>query len=407
MSEGKNSADNIQSFTNELQLYINNELINFAKSELSFKKAIPSIQSLFSETFHFVESQFFFDNPEFTDLNKAAQSSEIFLTIIRNLVENGILDWVLEQNSVQILPNLDLTTNDIFQKVLIYPLKRKQSNVFFIATLAPSSLLHNHKDLENLPNIFELSLMIILNSYLQEFGNSISPNKKAPYDSSYFKLLYAAARSSVVNYLIQGLKTFTKAISAQLQFLVTDNDFSERRIKILEEHIGLITNYINKISRFQDNEFNPSKVDLKALLSEISEIIKPICNTSEVSLSFACDGENYFLNVDRNYLEISLFCIILNSIESIENSGYVNIMLQKTENRRLALSVIDNGSGIAETDLSKIFNTMWTSKDNKKHLGVGLTFVQQFLDGINAKFSISSDTAKGTNFKIVFGNILL
>lgn len=406
MNESKNTTDN-QSFTNELQLYLNNELVKLAKSELSFKKAIPSIQSLFSETFHFVESQFFFDNPEFTDLNKAAQSSEIFLTIIRNLVENGILDWVLEQNTVQILPNLDLTTNEIFQKVLIYPLKRKQSNVFFIATLAQSSMLHNYKDLENLPNIFELSLMIILNSYLQEIGNNFSSSKKSPYDSSYFKLIYSAARSSVVDYLIQGLRTFTKAISAQLQFLVTDNIYSERRIKILEEYIGLTTNYLNKISRLQDNEFNPSKVDLKSLLSEITDILKPICKTSEVSISFACDNDNYFLNIDRNCLEIALFCIIINSIESIDNYGNVSIMLQRTENRRIALNIIDNGSGIVETDLPKIFNAMWTSKDSRKHLGIGLTYVQHFLDGTNAKFSVSSDATKGTNFKIVFGNTIL
>lgn len=406
MTEKKKHIEHTQSFTNDLQVFISNELINHAKSELSFRKTIPLIQSLFSETFHFVESQFFFENPDFTDLNKAAQSSEIFLTIIRSLVENGIMDWVLEQKSVQILPNLDLATNEIFQKVLIYPLKRKQSNVFFVATLAPDSLLHNYKDLENLPNILELSLTIIVNSYIQE-STTIQANKKSINESTYFKLIYTAARSGVCDFLNQGLKTFSKAISAQLQFLITNNEFSERRINILTDYIALTNLYINRINELKSNDFNPSKIDLKALIKEITDIVIPMCNTTEVTVSFSSDNENYFLNADRNYLEIALFCIIINSINSIENSGNIKIMLQKTENKKISLSIIDNGIGINESDLSRVFNAMWTTKDTKKHLGIGLTFVQLFLDAINAKFSISSDATKGTNFKIIFGNTLL
>lgn len=406
MNEKKKNIDNASSFTNELQLFINNELIQIAKSELPFRKTIPLIQSLFSETFHFVESQFFFDNPEFTDLNKAAQSSEIFLTIIRSLVENGILDWVLEQRSVQILPNLDLSTNEIFQKVLIYPIKRKQSNVFFIATLAPDSLLHNYKDLENLPNIFELSLTIIIDSFINE-TSAIQTNKKSINETTYFKLLYIAARSGIIDFLIQGLKTSTKAISAQLQFLVTNNEFTESRINTLTEYLSFTNLYINRISNFKSNDYNPIKLNLKALIQEIIQIIQPISNTNEISLSFFADEGDYFINTDRNYIEIALFCILVNSIESIENSGSIKVMLQKNENRRISLSIIDNGIGIAESDLTRIFNAMWTTKDPKKHLGVGLTFVQLFLNSMNAKFSISSDAAKGTNFKIVFSNTLV
>ncbi len=406
MTDQTKNNDSSQSFTNELQIFICNELVQYAKTEMPFRKIIPLIQSLFSETFHFVESQFFFENPEFTDLNKAAQSSEIFLTIIRSLVENGIMDWVLDQNSVQILPNLDLATNEIFQKVLIYPLKRKQSNVFFIATLAPDSLLHNYRDLELLPNIFELSLTTIINSYFQE-STTNQANKKSINDTTYFKLVYTAARSSVTDFLMQGLKTFTKAISAQLQLLITNNELSDRRINILTEYISLTNLYINRISGLKSNEFNPSKIDLKLLIGDIIDVLKPICNTTEISISFSFDEENYFLNADKNYTEIALFCIIINSINSIENSGNIKLMLQKTENKKIALSIIDNGSGINEADLTRIFNIMWTTKDNKKHLGVGLTFVQLFLDAINAKFSVSSDATKGTNFKIVFGNALL
>jgi len=406
MTESSNLTENAQSPNNELLIFLNKELIKIASSQLPFRKAIPAIQSIFSEIFHFVESQFFFENPDFNDLNKSAQSSEIFLTIIRNLIENGILDWALEQGSVQILPNLDLSTTEIFQKVLIFPIKRKQSNVFFIATLAPDSLLHKYKDLENLSKFFELALLIIFNAYYQE--SAITPtNTKTLNDISYSKLLYSSARSSVINFIIQGLRTFIKAISAQLQFLLTDIENSERRIKLIEEYVASIQSFVNRISRLNTTEYSPSKVDLSELISEITDILKPICNTTEISINLISNTESYIILSDRNYLEIALFCIIINSIEAIDNSGKIDIILQKTENKKITLSIIDNGCGIAENDIKNIFNIMWTTKDSKYHLGIGLAFVRNFLDVINAKYTIISDVSKGTNFKIVFSSILL
>jgi len=406
MTESSNKTENVLSFTNELLVFINKELVKIASNELPFRKVIPTIQSIFSETFHFVESQFFFDNPDFTDLNKSAQSSEIFLTIIRNLVENGILDWTLEQNSIQILPNLDLSTNEIFQKVLIYPIRRKQTNIFFIATLAPDSLLHNYKDLENLPQVFELALLIVFNAFYQEYYTN--PNdKKTINDSSFLKLIYSSARSAVINFIVQGLRTFVKATSAQLQFLLTNNENMERRLKLAEEYIGLILSFLNRISDLQTNEFSPSKINLSELILEIKDVLNPICNTSEISINFINDAGNCFVYSDRNYLEIALYSIIINSIESIENSGNIDIILQKSDNKKIVLSIIDNGCGISESNIDRIFNTMWTTKDNKKHLGIGLTFVRTFLDAISAKHTISSDVSKGTNFKIVFSNTIL
>lgn len=406
MTENKNKTDNAQSFENDLLVFISKELIKISSNELHYRKVIPAIQSIFSESFHFVESQFFFENPDLKDLNASAQSSEIFLTIIRNLVENGILDWTLEQNSIQILPNLDLATNEIFQNVLIYPFKRKQSNVFFIATLAPDSLLYEFKELENLPIVFEVALLIILNAFYRENGTTLN-NSTNVNDSNYLKLVYSTARSTVINFILQGLRTFIKATSAQLQFLSTDIENIERRIKLVEEYVGLISSFVNRISKLQTNEYSPTNVNLCELISEIVDTLDPICKTTEITIDFMKDNDYCFVYSDRNYLEIALFCILINSIESIENSGKIDLILQKAENKKIVLSIIDNGSGIAENDMGRIFSAMWTTKDKKNHLGIGLTFVSAFLDAIRAKYIVSSDVSKGTNFKIIFSNTLL
>lgn len=393
-------------FSLELQNKVMNELIELSKKNWDTNKLIPSIQAIFSDVFHFVESQYYFENSAFSDINKSAQSSEIFLNIIRNLAENGILDWAMENSSLQLLPNLDINTNEIFQKVLVYPIKSKQSNVFFIATLAPDSFLHNEKCLSKITLVLEYALSIILNSILSEI-NPDSSLTKSKTDIQLLKLLFVNCRSNIIYFLIEAIKSTNKSIYAQIQFIQHNLEFLEKRIELTIDYINkvnLFTNYINKLQNI-NVEFK--KVNLKEIIENILDILKNISAYEDIEVNFIFNDDKYFVTADPIYLEVALFSILINSIESIESNGKIDILLQKSESQRISLSIIDNGTGINEIDQTQLFKPMFTTKDKTKHSGMSLFFVKQLLNLINAKCSVTSDPSKGTNFKINFGSIVL
>lgn len=67
---------------------------------------------------------------------------------------------------------------------------------------------------------------------------------------------------------------------------------------------------------------------------------------------------------------------------------------------RVFLSVSDNGSGIAEADLSKVFSDFYTTKE--KGMGLGLSIVRRLVADYDGSVRVSSQVGRGTRFEVEF-----
>jgi signal transduction histidine kinase len=71
-----------------------------------------------------------------------------------------------------------------------------------------------------------------------------------------------------------------------------------------------------------------------------------------------------------------------------------------TSLERVFLSVSDNGSGIAEADLSKVFSDFYTTKE--KGMGLGLSIVRRLVADYDGSVRVSSQVGRGTRFEVEF-----
>ena len=71
-----------------------------------------------------------------------------------------------------------------------------------------------------------------------------------------------------------------------------------------------------------------------------------------------------------------------------------------TSSERVFLSVSDNGSGIAEADLSKVFSDFYTTKE--KGMGLGLSIVRRLVADYDGSVRVSSQVGRGTRFEVEF-----
>jgi signal transduction histidine kinase len=67
---------------------------------------------------------------------------------------------------------------------------------------------------------------------------------------------------------------------------------------------------------------------------------------------------------------------------------------------RIYLSVSDNGAGIAEADLSKVFGDFYTTK--KRGMGLGLSIVRRLVADYDGSVRVSSQVGRGTRFEVEF-----
>jgi signal transduction histidine kinase len=107
-----------------------------------------------------------------------------------------------------------------------------------------------------------------------------------------------------------------------------------------------------------------------------------------------------FIRADKEKLKIALLNIIINAIEAIDNTkGELTISLVQNE-ESYSLDISDNGCGIPQENLSKLFEPYFTSKRNG--IGLGLASTLNIIQAHNASIEVKSKVGAGTTFIITF-----
>jgi PAS domain S-box-containing protein len=103
---------------------------------------------------------------------------------------------------------------------------------------------------------------------------------------------------------------------------------------------------------------------------------------------------------DREKLKMALLNVVINAIEAMEeHTGVLSISIKNVENAVL-LAISDNGCGISEENISRLFEPYFTQKRNG--VGLGLTFTLNILQAHKASLEVASQPGKGTTFTIKF-----
>ncbi|HEX9975167.1 MAG TPA: ATP-binding protein [bacterium] len=104
------------------------------------------------------------------------------------------------------------------------------------------------------------------------------------------------------------------------------------------------------------------------------------------------------LLIDSNQMKQALLNIIQNSIEAIQGKGAIQIQLKLADEREAIIEIVDNGIGMSQETLSKIFNLYFTTKSTGT--GLGLSLVHQIISQHDGRIEVESAVGKGTRFLI-------
>ena len=124
----------------------------------------------------------------------------------------------------------------------------------------------------------------------------------------------------------------------------------------------------------------------------------------DVSVEFveATPGEPIEMMVDPAQLEDAVFNLVLNAIESIEQSGRVMVQLscrgKGTGEDEAIIAVSDTGRGIAEADRQRIFDPFFTTKLDGT--GIGLSAVKRTVEAFNGHIQVDTCAGRGSTFEI-------
>ena len=177
-----------------------------------------------------------------------------------------------------------------------------------------------------------------------------------------------------------------------------------------EEAINLINDVI-KISRFKlFDQFLKEEIDVAEIMTQLADQHMAIAESKKVKLVFNYNRKSYTnLFGDKFLFTLAISNLIGNAIKYVDRKGLVQVSVDDEENE-ITISVCDNGIGIPENELEKIFIEFFRSsrvdKGKQEGAGIGLAIVKQIIEKHNGKISVESPSKlasknrPGTCFKV-------
>ncbi|HEY4064583.1 MAG TPA: ATP-binding protein [Puia sp.] len=103
---------------------------------------------------------------------------------------------------------------------------------------------------------------------------------------------------------------------------------------------------------------------------------------------------------DKEKLKIAFLNIVINAVEAVpKQSGTITVMI-RDEAPHYKVFINDNGGGIPEENISRIFEPYFTSKTNG--FGLGLAATWNILQSHHASIDVNSQLGEGTSFILTF-----
>lgn len=196
----------------------------------------------------------------------------------------------------------------------------------------------------------------------------------------------------------------TPIASAKLILENDNSNLSERinyEMKRVEVFIEQVLYYARSSDVSKDyiiKEFSLRSVVMKSVKSNSRDFIN-----KNIKLDIRGIEGNIFS--DEKWVEFIINQIIINAVKfSIPNEGKVSIYSKVNENN-IILTIEDNGVGINEKDIDRVFEKGFTGENGRKFgksTGIGLYLCKKLCDKLGIGISLNSKENIGTKVNIVF-----
>ena len=177
-----------------------------------------------------------------------------------------------------------------------------------------------------------------------------------------------------------------------------DKELVEHIDTILEsvERCGMITRQLLGFARKFDIKIQ--KVKLQQIISDVLVFHKKETEYRNISLNVDVPADIPEIETDRGKLQQIMINLVNNAFQAMDNGCCLDIEASYDAPDKVKISISDNGCGISEENLGKVFQPFFTTKKSGKGTGLGLTITYGLVKKLHGDISVNSKEHEGTTF---------
>lgn len=241
----------------------------------------------------------------------------------------------------------------------------------------------------------------IADGYVQGIIHDITNLKKVEKATLQGEKLAAAGRlvRTIAHEVRNPLNNITLSVE-QMQQDIKDEGM-QLYMNIIQRNGKRISDLISELlNTSRPSENTLEKQTLQNILDDVIAASIDRLTLKHIKLQVSYPNTMQEVMADREKLKLALLNIVINAIEAMEEQvGQLSIAIQHANNNVL-LIISDNGCGISEESVSRLFEPYFTQKRNG--VGLGLTFTLNIIQAHKGNIEVFSKQGEGTTFTITF-----
>ncbi|GEM_PF-2058210 len=209
-----------------------------------------------------------------------------------------------------------------------------------------------------------------------------------------------------INSPLQIISGAARQAERQIKDVTEDQKKSFELIRTTIKRISKIVKNLKRLTHQASDEI--VTLNISNFLDEVKGFVSMKLNAASVTLiSTYKDQDDFSLEANEVALSQILINLINNSIDELADSKengkekVIEIQISQNEHSK-SIIISDNGRGILEEHLSKIFTPLFTTKEVGKGTGLGLSLSSRLAQNMGAHIQVMHD--ERTHFHVIFNN---
>lgn len=226
----------------------------------------------------------------------------------------------------------------------------------------------------------------------QEFFRQLAHNEKM------------AELGRISSGIVHELNAPLSVITSAAQMILRESEVPES-IREMVERIGAEAQRLSQLTRgllsFSSHDETSQECDANLTITFVLDFIGFEAAQRGVTITREPDHQLPLIQIGGNTLKQVLLNIVMNALQAMEEKGgALTVKTYGDPDGRIWIDIMDNGPGIAEEILGKIFEPYFTTKKADLGTGLGLFVTKSLIEQAGGSIEVSSTPGAGTRFRL-------
>ena len=207
-----------------------------------------------------------------------------------------------------------------------------------------------------------------------------------------------------INNPLSGILIYTKLLLKQAnnpELYASKRESMLKHLRLIEsetKRCGDIVKGLLDFSRKDQNDFVPRH--LHEILKETYELMTHPIKIANISLIYDFSATSDLIYCNPNQIKQACIAMLVNASEAITENGQIEIKTRNLDDESVCFEICDNGVGIAQEDITHIFEPFFSTKQDVSGIGLGLAIVHGIIQNHKGRIHVDSELNHGTTISV-------